>query len=204
MARKKKQKVKPGIIVKIPCKDGKYSFAKVLIGRTICVYDYQLEEKQLQDFSIETMLQSPILFYVSLYEGVIEDGLFEIVGYSEVTEKELSSIPPVFYQDKKTLECEIHEYLTSNKYKASPEECIWLEPPAVYPDYSVIDRLYCHYNNKKDLFLELHKVILTKEDPRCQAPFIKWDFAKEEWIIDQEKLDNFNALPPVTERKKRG
>ncbi|MBX7225370.1 MAG: immunity 26/phosphotriesterase HocA family protein [Chitinophagales bacterium] len=180
----KRQRIKDGLILKIPTGDGKLSFGKVLSQTNICVYDYRIDEKHFDEFLLKDLIKSPILFYVALYEYVIKDGVFEVIANTEVRYEEVLKIPPAFLQDGYTLECTLYYYEPPREIKVRKEECIGLEPICVYDHTSVIDRIVAHYNKKKVWFIEENKVILSKDDPRYCNANIRWDFEKEEWVND--------------------
>ena len=71
-------------------------------------------------------------------------------------------------------------WLGGNQRKASPKECIGLEPSSVWEAQGLIQRIEDHYACRLNFHVELDKVILSKDDPRYLPPpqALRWDFEK--------------------------
>lgn len=178
----KKQKIKSGLVLKIATGDGFKSFAKVLKDSRICIYNFRIKEEDFINFNLNVLENKPILFYVSIYDSVIVEGKFPVIGELPVSIEEIHKIPPRFNQDENTLECTLYYYEPAIIRKATPEECIGLDPVCIYGPDNIIERIVNHYAGKKTPFIESHKVILSKDDVRYNNPFVQWDFEKEEWV----------------------
>jgi hypothetical protein len=107
---------------------------------------------------------------------VITKGIFEIIGFKQLEQKDIDIMPPHFTQDMVNIEdCAIY-YEDGRECKATPQECIALEGPLTWEAGSLIDRIQDHYAGKKNPYVELHKVILSKDDPRYLNPKVRWSF----------------------------
>ena len=77
--KKLKQKFIVGSIFKIPLKNRKFVYGRIL-DEQIAVYDF-INACNEYDPEIELIIQHPILFYVFIYESVITEEHFKIIGF---------------------------------------------------------------------------------------------------------------------------
>ncbi len=178
MEKKKRQRFKEGSIVKIKLSGNRFIFGRLLLGFRIGIYDL-LIKSDTEMPSIEYIIKSKIIFYVVIYRSIISKGIFEIVGFKELTQTEIDKIPPQFNQSLGNYEdCTIF-YNDGKEYKAPPEECIGLERSAVWDEHSLVERIEDYYSGKKNFHVEHQKVILSADDPRYLNPHVRWDFKEE-------------------------
>ncbi len=181
MAIGKRKLYKQGSIVKIKLPEGRLAFGRLLPGYHIGVYDFiMMQDGELP--SIESIISHPVFLYCGIYKDIITKGIFEIIGFKELTQPDLDAIPPSFTQSLGNMDdCEIY-YYDGRARKASPEECINLERSSVWEAEGVINRIQSFYSGKKHPNVELQKVILlSKDDPRYLNPRVRWDFKEEKF-----------------------
>ena len=90
-------------------------------------------------------------------------------------------MPPHFNQDEVNIEeCTIY-YENGKEEKVTPQECIGLEGPTIWEAQGLIERIQDHYAGKKNPYVELSKVVLTKDDPRYLNPKVRWNFSEEKF-----------------------
>lgn len=182
MEKKKKQQFKEGAIVKIGLSDDRIVFGRLLPGFHIGVYDCVFNKNYKFSF-IEEVLNLKTLFYCVIYKNIIVNSFFEIIGFKELTSDELSAIPPSYNQDKVNITDCIIFYYDGRERKAIPQECVGLEKSSVWEAASLIERIEDLYAGKKNKYVELFKVILSKNDLRYLPPpqALRWDFEKQEF-----------------------
>lgn len=184
MKGKKKQQFQEGDIVKIPLLNGRLAFGRLLPGvmSKISVFDFVVDNENNLP-SIETIISNPILFYCAIYKDIIAKGIFEIMGNKLLTAKEVQNIPPTFTQDLVNInDCTLF-WDNGNERNATPKECIGLERSSVWDHMSLVQRIEDFYAGRKNIHVELNKVILSKDDPRYLPPpnVLRWDFEKHEF-----------------------
>jgi hypothetical protein len=179
MAKGKKQQFKEGAIIKIELSENRLAFARLLPGYRLGIYDYVVEKGR--GYSADEIVNCNIFLYLSVYRTIITKGLFEVIDFRALTEKEIKKIPPQFMQDAANLNnCLIFEY-NGREYKANPQECVELERSAVWDELSLIQRIEDKFAGRKNFHRELQKVILSKDDPRYLNPKLRWDFKEEKF-----------------------
>ncbi|MBX9784361.1 MAG: immunity 26/phosphotriesterase HocA family protein [Chitinophagaceae bacterium] len=181
MKKKKRQRIKEGAIVRIELSEDRLAFGRLFPGGRIGVYDYTstIEKEYL---SIEELIGFPIFLYCVVYDDVITRGMFDIIGFKELTQTEIDKMPPMFMQDIMNIDdCVIFDY-NGNEKKVTPQECIGLERASVWEAHGLVKRIEDYYAGKKNFNVELNKPILSKEDPRYMAgPNLKWSFEEEKF-----------------------
>ena len=184
MKKGKIQRYKAGAILKVALNKNKFIFARLLPGLAsiVCVYDFMVNEN-VDLPTIDEIVKKPILFCCGLYRTIITKRVFEIIGYKDFSEEEISSIPPSFTQKMVNINDCVIFWPTGGERIATPQECIGLERSAVWDEKSLIERIEDYYSGKKNYHVEQQKVILSKEDPRYLAPpqTLRWDFEKQEF-----------------------
>lgn len=184
MEKKKKQQFKEGAIVKIQLSKNKTVFGRLLPGLSsmVSVYDFVITENQPHP-SLEEIVSKPIIFTCGFFRTIITKGIYEIIGYKELTEAEVKSITPLFTQDLVDIDDCIIFWPQGGERKATPEECVGLERSSVWDEQGIRNRIEDYYQGKKNFHVELDKVILSKDDPRYLPPpqALRWDFEKEKF-----------------------
>ena len=181
MTGKKKQRFKEGSIVKLKLSRNKFIFGRLLPGFRISIYDFLINSDKDMS-SIDKIIKSKILLTVGIYKTIVTKGIFEIVGFKELTQTEIDKIPPMFMQSLGNYEdCTIF-YKNGIEHKVLPEDCIGLERSAVWDEHSLVERIEDYYNKKRNFHAELQKVILSADDPRYLNPKARWDFKEEKFF----------------------
>jgi|SRR6185312_1001611 len=177
---KKRQRFKEGSIVRIKLSGNRFIFGRLLPAFRISVYDFVVNsDKNIPQ--IEEVIMSKIILSVGIYRTIITKGMFEIIGFKELTQIEIDKIPPMFNQSLGNYEdCTIF-YDNGKEYKAKPEECIGLERSAVWDEHSLVDRIEDYYKGEKNFYVEYQKVILSPNDPRYLNPKVRWDFKEQKF-----------------------
>jgi len=175
MIKKKSQKFKEGAIVKINLSNDHLIFGRLLPFFDIAIYDLVI--KYNSDIPLgKNIILNKAFLHVTIYKNIITKGIFEIIDYIELTQKELFYIPPKFYQSLGDYEdCKIY-YNDGRQYKVSPVDCIGLERSAVWGEKSLIERIEDYYKGKANFHVEHQKVILSSDDVRYLNPDVRWDF----------------------------
>jgi hypothetical protein len=172
---------KEGSIVKIEISGSRLVFGRLLPGYRIGIYDLITSEIDSLS-SIESVIRAPIFLYCVIYKDVITKGVFQIIGFKELSAIDLEKIPPSFTQDLVNIdECVIFYYDGKEK-KANPEDCINLERASIWEAKGLIQRIEDFYAGRRNPYLELDKVILSKNDPRYLNPNVRWDFKEERFF----------------------
>ena len=161
-----KQKFIVGSIFKIPLENQKFAYGRIL-DEQIAVYDF-INPCNENDPEIELIIQQPILFYMFIYESVITEEHFDIVGFIKLIKEEVEKIPPYFNQDSINIDNCVIFYQDARvpPYKASAQDCIGLESAVIYDFKDVKKRIEDFYADNKDNFVEYDKVILSTDDER--------------------------------------
>jgi hypothetical protein len=182
MEKRKRQKFKEGAVVKIVLSHNRIVFGRLLPSFQIGIYDC-IYNKDFETSSIMEVYNLKTLFYCTFFKNIITNGLFEIVGFRELTSNELNSIPPSYNQDKVNINDCVIFYYDGRERKATPQECIGLEKSSVWEAASLVERIEDLYAGKKNKYAELFKVILSKDDPRYLPPpnALRWNFEKQEF-----------------------
>ncbi len=173
MEAKKRIKFKEGSIVKVPLSTGKITFGRLLPGFHIGLYDYIVRSNK-SNFSIEEIITKPINLYVRIYKDAVTRGVFEIIGFKELSQEDIDLMPPHFSQDLMNLKDCVIYYEDGSEKKVSPKECIGLEGPVIWDAEGLIDRIKDRYFGKKNFYEEFYKVILSEKDPRYNNPDVRW------------------------------
>ncbi|NCU04807.1 MAG: hypothetical protein GXC73_12555 [Chitinophagaceae bacterium] len=176
---KKKQQFIAGGFVEISVSNQRKVFGRLLPLFQVAVYDCVVE--QYTPFSEKEIIKKPVLFYVGVYRGIVTSEKISIVGFKELTNEELTRIPPVFHQSEPNIEKCYLIYYDGREERTTPEKCIGLERASAYSDDNIIQRVEDFYSGRKNFFVEMTKVILDRSDPRYMNPKVRWSFAEEKF-----------------------
>jgi Immunity protein 26 len=181
MEKKKRQKIKDGAVVKINLLENRLIFGRLMKSR-IAIYDFLILESAIVP-DLETIIGNPIFLYCSVYNDVITKGIFEIIGFKELTENEIENIPPKFTQDMVDINKCVIYYHDGREFKAKPGDCIGLERSSVWEAQGLVERIQDHYAGKRNFHVELMKPILSTKDPRYlpKPNELRWNFEKQEF-----------------------
>jgi hypothetical protein len=147
----KKQKIIQGSILEINIKNQYYTYAQILDKGGYVFFDYN-SEKRLTDFSV--LEDKPILFIICVYDDVIKQGHWPIVGKMNIR-KNLNTQPMQFIQD--ALHPDRFEFYNPNTGESTPatrEKVKGMERAAVWEANHVEDRIRDYYNGVPCIWLE--------------------------------------------------
>ncbi len=146
MARKKWPAL--GSIVKIPFDDTQ-TYARVLESPYVAVFD----ASGLDDTAIPEILARPVLFFVGVYEDILKQGEWPVIGRAPLGDDELL-VPDQFIQDPDMPEDIQIITVEGDTRDATIEECVGLEAAAIWDREHVEDRLSDHYAERPNAFLD--------------------------------------------------
>ncbi|SDG74702.1 Immunity protein 26 [Flavobacterium omnivorum] len=147
----KKQKITQGSILEINIENQYYTYAQILDKGGYVFFDYK-SETRLTDFSV--LEDKPILFIIGVYNDVITQGHWPIVGKMNIRQN-LNSQPMQFIQD--ALHPDRFEFYNPNTGESTPatkEKVKGLERAAVWEANHVEDRIRDYYNGVPCIWLE--------------------------------------------------
>ena len=182
--------------MQIPLSGERIAFARLFPGRQIGIYKYFSNVHEAPP-NAAILASQEFIFIVTLSRYVITKGIFKIFAFKPLTEKEVDALPPSFTQDIVDINVCTIFYVNDIKpqRKASPVECIGLEPSAVWQEQHVIKRIEDYLENRKNFSVELHKIILSENDIRYLAgPYLRWDGVREEFYRITEKQLNSERM----------
>ena len=145
-ARKKSVRRKIGGILKVDLRDGTHCYGHITVDPCIIFYDGRFDV----DVDVSDISKLPELFNLSVSNYAIKDGVWPIIGFSALTEKQLLK-PYRYMQDDFTGKLSIyHPDFADTNYQrqATFEECVGLECAAVWDPEHVFDRLIDHYEGR--------------------------------------------------------
>ena len=178
----KRQKFKEGSVCKIELANQRIVFARLLPGFHLGILN-KISVVGESKYDIDNILKSGIFLYVRVFKDVIEKNFFEIIGFKSLTSEDINHIPPHFSQDPVNIDkCKVY-YQDGKEIDVTPGECQGLEGSIIWDAEGLMSRLDSHLQGKKNPYVELYKIILSKEDPRYLAPpnALRWDFEKGEF-----------------------
>lgn len=149
-----KQKRRTGDILEIPIAGKGYSYAQVL--RTgVAFFDVLLESK-LEN--LESLSGSGVLFVLEIYDSVITDNEWRVVGNIPVREF-LRTAPLQFVQDQMNPESvSLYDPNTGETRTASIDDCKGLERAAVWTAGQVQERILDYHEGKDNKWVEQLKL----------------------------------------------
>lgn len=150
----KRQTRTVGSIVKIDLSDNTFLLAQIL-DDGLAFFDYK--SNHLPD-NLNFLLDTPILFILSVYHDVITKGRWLKVGKIPIRQ-DLQNQPLKFIQD--ALEPENFELYDPNSgdiVAATKNQCIGLEAAAVWEAEHVESRIIDYYNNVPNIWVEQLKI----------------------------------------------
>jgi len=147
-------KYKDGMILIIPIQKVGYLYGQIIRLRLV-VYDYISNTKRQDIYKIK---EAPILFSCNILQQDIIGNKLELLGHSEISEKELDQLPKQFWQDPYNLNsCTITDVRGVTE-EAPPADCKDLERTMAWPVDNIITRIENHLNNEPNFYLEYYKL----------------------------------------------
>ncbi|PTL82108.1 immunity 26/phosphotriesterase HocA family protein [Vitiosangium sp. GDMCC 1.1324] len=151
---KKVRMYKPGSFLRIPLADGTFGYGRALEPPFNAFYEYRTESP---DSDLDRIASKPILFKIAVRH--LEPGSWEVIGRRKLEE---SLTQPIVYfrQDVGDFRrCEICD-TADNSRSAEPQECVGLEPMAVWDEHHVEERLLDTFMGRPSGIVERMKVRL--------------------------------------------
>jgi len=141
-----------GDIVRIDLGDGFHTYGRVLEDASFAFYDGRVSE----EMPVDQIIALPILFLVAVMNYAVTSGRWAIVGTAPLDDSLLNP-PPRFIQD--ALRKDLFRIYDKGQIRpATKEECIGLEPAAVWDPEHVEDRLRDHYAERVNMWVESLKM----------------------------------------------
>jgi hypothetical protein len=137
----KNQKRILGSILNIDLGNGYHSYARILKNAEYAFYDI----KTNIDIEVDEIISKPILFILSVYDDVITNGRWEIVGEKPL-ESSFDALPMNYIQDPiDPNKFQIYDPNTGEMFDAQKEDCIGLGEAAVWDAEHVEERIRKYY-----------------------------------------------------------
>lgn len=137
------KKEKLGNIYEIPLPNGKKAYGRLYKEGVLGIY------KGVYNSLSELPLLEKYLFFVCVYEDILKDGKWPIVGNRSFENEEESWSPPWCVVDALTKKGSI--YYKGEFFDCTYEECKDLEIASVWERHHVIDRIMGGYKWKENL-----------------------------------------------------
>jgi hypothetical protein len=139
---------KPGSFLRIPLADGSFGYGRVLELPFDAFYDYRTTSP---DSDLERIASKPILFRIVVSHPYPKS--WERIGWREIEERLTQPIVQFNLEVGPARRCTIFDNL-GNEREASPQECIGLEPAAVWESHGVEERLLDAFMGRPNAVLE--------------------------------------------------
>ena len=145
---------RPGSFIRIPLADGSFGYGRILELPFDAFYDYRTSSP---DADLDRIASKPILFRIVVRHA--KPNPWELIGWREIDER-LAQPIVLFRQDVGDFRrCTIYDTL-GNVRSAEPQECIGLEPSAVWEQPGVEERLLDTFMGRPNDDMEHLKVRL--------------------------------------------
>jgi hypothetical protein len=145
---------KPGSFLRIPLSDGSFGYARVLESPFDAFYDYRTTSPESD---LDRIASKPTLFRIVVRQP--HPRPWELIGWREIEERLTQPIVQFRQGLGPSLRCTIFDSL-GNVREADPQECIGLEPSAVWEQYGVEERLLDAFMGRPNGAMERMKVRL--------------------------------------------
>lgn len=142
--------LKPGTFLRIPLADGSFGYGRVLESPYFAFYNYRTTSP---DSDLDSIASKPVLFRTAVRQS------WEVIGWKELEER-LTQPVVRFHQDIIDFRrCTIFDS-AGNERAAEPQECVGLEPAAVWEQHALEERLLDTIMGRPNAGLERLKVRL--------------------------------------------
>lgn len=151
MREKKRQRVKPGDVLRIKLDDGKHSYALVLKSPLVAFFDH-LAEREL---NMDEVAALPVAFKIWVYGQYLSSGGWPRVGKIALSNDWLRP-PFMFKQDAITGALAVyHNDFADTNYErpATLAECEGLERAAIWAGSHIENRLRDHFGGRTNAFV---------------------------------------------------
>lgn len=147
-------KNRPGSFIRIPLADGSFAYGRTLELPFEAFYDYRTPNPEAD---LDRVVSRPILFRIAVRQP--HSAAWEFIGWREIGGRAAQPIV-LFRQDVGDFRrCTIYDNL-GNVRSAEPQECIGLEPSAVWEPHAVEQRLLDAFMGRPNATMEHLKVRL--------------------------------------------
>lgn len=154
----KKQRVKPGQIVRVGLGDESFSLAIVLKEPLIAFFDRKFLSSEFVNYDISEL---PVAFTLMVMNHAVTSGRWPVVGITDIPH-ELRTAPKFCKQDelsgKLSIYHEVPELAPLYERDAKPGECVGLETAAIWDPEHVEDRLRDYFSGATNKWVERLKV----------------------------------------------
>lgn len=159
--KKKKQRVIPGYIVEISINKEYYVYAQILHNSKFAFFDYKTPNP-ISDIAILT--DAPVLFIVCVYNYVINQNIWKIVGKLPIRDN-LKVLPLSYVYDVHHDSFSTYDNNTGEMKPATKEEVRGLECAAVWAENHIEDRIRDYYNKVPCIWLKEHYLLFPESKP---------------------------------------
>jgi hypothetical protein len=144
------------LVLRVDFDEHWHTYARMLARESkIAFYDHRTTEA---DVDLESVIKSPILFVVEVFNRAYDKGRWPRVGHVPLDVAPIP-IPDRFMQDIGTGKCQIIDEFF-NERPATPQECVGMEKVAVREAEGVEQRLRDHYAGRPNAMVDYFKVRL--------------------------------------------
>jgi hypothetical protein len=139
---------RPGSFLRIPLSDGSFAYGRVLELPFDAFYDYRTTSP---DANLDRIASKPVLFRIVVRHPHPKS--WELIGWREIEERLTQPIVQFRMEVGPLRRCWIFDSL-GNSREASPQDCIGLEPAAVWESHGVEERLHDTFMGRPNASLE--------------------------------------------------
>jgi len=145
---------RPGSFIQIPLADGSFGYGRILELPFDAFYEYRTTSP---DVDLDRIASKPILFRIVVRHT--KPNPWQFIGWRQLDARLVQPVVQ-FTQDVGDFRrCTIYDTL-GNEREAEPQECIGLEPSAVWEQHAVEKRLLDAFMGRPNATLEHLKVRL--------------------------------------------
>ena len=126
-------KPRVGDIFEVPLPNGRFAYGKVFRDASVGIYE------TVFDAPTRPPIKSAFLFVVGLYEYILVDGVWLIIGHESFESTDAEWPPPCFIKD--AISGEYSRYHKGVIIQSSETECRGLEQAAVWDTDGIIRRI---------------------------------------------------------------
>ncbi|GIF62407.1 hypothetical protein Ais01nite_04420 [Asanoa ishikariensis] len=140
----------PGTVVRTSLPDGHYYYGRVLEGVWLAFYDLRTVEP-VDD--LDRIVARPVLFVLAVHDDLLAPGEWATLG---VVPLDGSLRPPRWHFIQDLVDpalCRLID-LAGHIRAATHEECVGLEPAAVWEPEHIAERLTDHYAGRPNVWVE--------------------------------------------------
>lgn len=139
---------KPGSFLRIPLTDGSFGYGRVLELPFDAFYNHRTTSP---DSDLDGIASKPILFRIVVKHPYPRS--WELIGWTDLDERLTQPVVQFRMEVGPLRRCWIFDSL-GNSREASPQECIGLEPAAVWESHGVEERLLDAFMGRPNETLE--------------------------------------------------